>query len=280
MGKIVVQSLVAFAGGMIVASAALAAATPAQKCQAAKNQEAGKYAACLTKARAKLITSGYQDKYDAAILKCATKLGEKYTKLEAKAVKAGGACPTALDSGAIDSRATSYADAVDAILGGERFVDNGDGTVSDRTTGLVWEKKSDDDSIHDRDNTYTWGDASPPYGPTGTAFAAFLAVINGGDGVNTCFAGYCDWRLPSDVELASLVDASEAAPTLAPAFKTPCSAACAVADCSCAAPAPYWSATTEPAFPATAIYVDFNDGTSFLAAKSAAHHARAVRSGL
>ena len=37
------------------------------------------------------------------------------------------------------------------------FTDNGDGTITDNTTGLMWEKKSDDGSIHDKDNTYTWG---------------------------------------------------------------------------------------------------------------------------
>jgi hypothetical protein len=36
-----------------------------------------------------------------------------------------------------------------------RYQDNGDGTVTDKNTGLVWEKKSDDGGIHDMDNLYS-----------------------------------------------------------------------------------------------------------------------------
>jgi hypothetical protein len=36
------------------------------------------------------------------------------------------------------------------------FVDQGDGTILDCTTHLVWEKKSDDSSLHDKDFYYLW----------------------------------------------------------------------------------------------------------------------------
>ena len=36
------------------------------------------------------------------------------------------------------------------------YVDNGDGTITDLNTGLMWEKKSDDGTIHDKDDIYTW----------------------------------------------------------------------------------------------------------------------------
>src|SRR5262249_32070000 len=39
------------------------------------------------------------------------------------------------------------------------YVDNGDGTISDTRTGLMWEKLSDDASIHDKDAMYTWAGA-------------------------------------------------------------------------------------------------------------------------
>ena len=42
-----------------------------------------------------------------------------------------------------------------------RFTDNRDGTVTDTKTGLQWEKKSNDNGIHDTDNTYTWSTGSP-----------------------------------------------------------------------------------------------------------------------
>ncbi|MBM4246850.1 MAG: DUF1566 domain-containing protein, partial [Deltaproteobacteria bacterium] len=77
------------------------------------------------------------------------------------------------------------------------FIDNGDGTITDTQTGLVWEKKSDDGSIHDKDNTYSWGMTSPPYTMNGTAVTTFLATLNAGGG----FAGHTDWRLPNLTEL-------------------------------------------------------------------------------
>jgi hypothetical protein len=41
------------------------------------------------------------------------------------------------------------------------YVDNGDGTVTDSNTGLMWEKKSNDGGLHDFDNSYRWsGDGS------------------------------------------------------------------------------------------------------------------------
>ncbi|MFT4570072.1 MAG: hypothetical protein ACI91F_000942, partial [Candidatus Binatia bacterium] len=43
------------------------------------------------------------------------------------------------------------------------YTDNGDGTITDNNTGLMWEKKDDNPTptIHDIDNTYTWSLGSP-----------------------------------------------------------------------------------------------------------------------
>jgi hypothetical protein len=38
---------------------------------------------------------------------------------------------------------------------GSRFVDNGT-TATDRLTELVWEKKTNDASVHDASNSYAW----------------------------------------------------------------------------------------------------------------------------
>ena len=71
------------------------------------------------------------------------------------------------------------------------YQDNADGTVTDLNTGLMWELKTDDSGIHDKDNTYTWSEA----------FSVFIAGVNSAE-----FAGYTDWRLPNIKELQSIVN--------------------------------------------------------------------------
>lgn len=83
---------------------------------------------------------------------------------------------------------------------GTQFVDNGDGTITDVHTCLVWEKKDDSGGPHDKDNEYTWSNRANPQGdctvagcpPNGEAFTVFLASLN-----SSRFAGHGDWRLPS-----------------------------------------------------------------------------------
>jgi hypothetical protein len=102
---------------------------------------------------------------------------------------------------AIQDYYTSYADSKASeftpVLPTPRFVDNGDGTVTDNDTGLMWEKKTTDGSVHDVNKTYTWSQAGNS-GPWGTVFTEFLAALNDEPTHNPahCFAGYCDWRLP------------------------------------------------------------------------------------
>ncbi|MBF0628702.1 MAG: tandem-95 repeat protein [Magnetococcales bacterium] len=82
---------------------------------------------------------------------------------------------------------------------GTRFADNGDGTVTDNLTGLVW-----------MTNANCWGRQS---------WSNALAMVAGlNDGSERC-AGYAtgthtDWRLPNLKEMKSLIDRSRVAPGL------------------------------------------------------------------
>lgn len=126
------------------------------------------------------------------------------------------------------------------------FTDNGDGTVSDNRTGLVWEKKSWDGSIHDVGAFYTWvGDASwwAPSGMDGTMVTIFLATLN----TPPCFADHCDWRIPNRKELESISNLEGPVPAF-PAFNTNCEPGCALTNCSCTSANPNWT-SSDSVFP-------------------------------
>jgi uncharacterized protein DUF1566 len=113
-----------------------------------------------------------------------------------------------------------------------RFVDNGDWTVTDRCTGLMWQKYAadvnEDDQINDRD-LLQWCEA--------------LAYCE-----NLDFAGHRDWRLPNIRELLSITDYARWDPPLDPAFGEEYGRY-------------YWSSTTAPATPDYA-FVLLNGGVS------------------
>ena len=71
-----------------------------------------------------------------------------------------------------------------------RFVDHGDGTVTDTSTGLMWQKDTADVS---RDGTIGDEDA--------ISWQAALTYCD-----SLTFAGHDDWRLPNVRELQSIVD--------------------------------------------------------------------------
>jgi hypothetical protein len=75
----------------------------------------------------------------------------------------------------------------------ERFVDNGDGTVTDKKTNLMWVKNG-------------WR-------------LDFFSAVNWRDAIKKCadfkYSGYTDWRLPTIKEWESLLDISKEFPALA-----------------------------------------------------------------
>ena len=92
------------------------------------------------------------------------------------------------------------------------YQDNGDGTITDLNTGLMWEKKSLlDGSDHDVGLEFPWSS------PTLATVWDWVDALNA-----TAFAGYTDWRLPNVKELQSIIDygrANQSNPAVDPAFK-------------------------------------------------------------
>jgi hypothetical protein len=158
------------------------------------------------------------------------------------------------------------------------YVDNGDGTVTDNTTGLMWELKTGTAvdtactalaDVHNVNNCYTW--STGDNNPDGTLYSIFLQQLNGlnSPGGTSCFAGHCDWRVPEVGELRSIL----AAPY--PCFPEPCIDPIFTATQAFI----YWSSSTlAPDISATWI-VYFSDGTVSNSGKIDGRYARAVRGG-
>jgi hypothetical protein len=87
-----------------------------------------------------------------------------------------------------------------------RFTDNGDGTVTDNLTGLIWLKNADCPNA-----TRDWSTALSDVAQLNTD-----GTMNSNDCGDTSNGGshQTDWRLPNILELESLVDYEESAPPL------------------------------------------------------------------
>lgn len=148
-----------------------AGATAAPACQQALYDQAGQYASCEYRRFGDLFGGASSDYVQRRLAICRSSYARAWVAI------ASGAKP---------------------LCNGPRFVDTGAGTFVDGLTGLEWEIKADDGGLHDVDDRYTWSDAFTE--ADGMVFTAFLAALNGG----TCFAGHCDWRLPSRQELQTI----------------------------------------------------------------------------
>ena len=131
--------------------------------------------------------------------------------------------------------------------------ENGWVMTRDNVTGLVWEMKTDDGGIHDKDNTYTWCDKDPATnggnqgtcgGVTPTDTEAFIKALNGAH-----FGGFSDWRMPTVKELSSLVNSS--IPWPGPAIDS--------AWFPNTRPSLYWSSTAHVGYYSSEPNVDYRD---------------------
>lgn len=147
------------------------------------------------------------------------------------------------------------------------YTDNGDGTITDNITGLVWEKKGDNGNRHDKDNIYWWSGN----GADETAWD-WLEDVNG-EGLG----GYGDWRIPNVRELLSIADFQNqwAVPA---AFLNNCVPGVSTTAGSCTFQSIYWSSTTRKGASSSAWCVD-NYGAIGSTFKSSTARVRAVRGG-
>ena len=120
-----------------------------------------------------------------------------------------------------------------------RFIDNGDGTVTDKGTGLMWQKDTAPGG-----ESYDWQQA--------------LQYCEDLD-----FAGQADWRLPNVRELQSIVDYGRFQPAIDPVFGVESGE--------------YWSSSTYVDCPIGVWLVDFFDGRVNYNGDGVPGYVRAVR---
>ncbi|WP_027185597.1 DUF1566 domain-containing protein [Desulfovibrio inopinatus] len=118
------------------------------------------------------------------------------------------------------------------------YTDNGDGTVTDNLTGLMW-MQADDGEEH------IWAEA--------VADCKYLTL-----------SGYSDWRLPSLHELFGIVDKGKSNPAINPLFTTNFSM--------------YWTSDTDASYNDRAWFILFYGGITLSGSKYDAHGVRCTRS--
>ncbi len=144
--------------------------------------------------------------------------------------------------------------------------------TKDNVTGLIWENKTDDGGIHDKDNKYTWYDPNPATNGgnagtpgNGTDTQDFIDALNAAK-----FGGFNDWRLPTVNELSWLVHSDRSGPSINTGyFKNTMGAF-------------YWSSSTDARYPSRSWGVNFGSGdisNSYISHghKSDKEYVRAVR---
>jgi len=124
--------------------------------------------------------------------------------------------------------------------------------VRDNVTGLIWEVKTDDGTIHDRDDTYNWYDAQD----------VFIQALN-----DVNFGGFSDWRLPTVKELLFIVNSGRYSPAITIDYFPNTQSSY------------YWSSTSYASYHGYAWRVHFPCGNVNGDYKSTTYYVRAVRGG-
>lgn len=169
---------------VLLASSTSWAADPQLACQQRKLMAQGKLEACLTRSAARVLGG----KADSSAT-CRQKFQDALAKADSKASAAGTSC---------------------------RFLDNGDGTLSDLNTGLMWEQK-DTTSCNEvgglklrcYGRAWNWMTSLDPIGLTGNLATVLLHRTSHPtflENEAACLAGHCDWRVPTVEEVRAILD--------------------------------------------------------------------------
>lgn len=150
---------------------------------------------------------------------------------------AGGLVP---DTGQTTKYSIAFGDDSDYLINPPSYTDNGNGTITDNVTGLVWQKQ-DDGTLR------TWDEA--------------IAYCSG----NTAGLPGSGWRLPTDFELMTIVDYGTYNPSINTTYFPNTVAAS------------YWSSTTGANGTTSAWDVSFYYGTVYDGSKPANFYVRCVR---
>ncbi len=320
---------------MLIAGSPTAEATdPAARCESQKVKVAGDYADCRLTAEHNGIKRGVPPDFT----RCEEAFLGKWQKIEDRD---GASCPTLEDEAAVQEFVDECTETIATALSGAGFpplvcqpflatgqttqfvmnddgafqkgaplsyTDNGDGTITDNNTGLMWEKKTEGDdagsavNLHDVDNTHPWRGSCSIGGeecgidadcgggetcdagdgqtgaPNGMTIFEWVAALNAAN-----FAGHDDWRIPNIRELHTIVDFGSSIPAVDAAFHgASCGSACTdLGDpsCGCTRNASYWSATTYDDDAGDAWTVNFFSGGVATLAKTLPPFVRAVRGG-
>jgi hypothetical protein len=129
-----------------------------------------------------------------------------------------------------------------------RFTDNGDGTVTDNLTGLIWLKNAD------CVGQQAWADALVF---AANLFDGWTGDDSGGDCALGDGSSPGDWRVPNVGELKSLIDASQSDPALP-----------STAPFTGVASDTYWSSTTDAGSADHGWVVDLQSGSMTTISKS------------
>ena len=151
---------------------------------------------------------------------------------------------------------TCHPESIPASTPDSQLQDNGDGTITDTKTGLMWkqcvEGQSGSDCASGSAKTFTWQQALQR-----------AQTVNSSGG----FAGASDWRLPNIKELSSLVEQQCWEPTIN-LTRFPHASSDGL-----------WSSSAVAGSTDGAWFVDFGYGYTFWDSKGYSYRLRLVRSG-